>query len=159
MPLVELGRFSEAFPLLRDSLAAYDGMGFGPEHPQLGNIPQLYGRALLGVGRAADSLSLFQRVIAHIEQRFGRHHYFIPENLLRISDAYTQMGRSCDERLPLLDRAVAIRELSIGVDKNSKRHADLIGQALQKSAECSEEAGRLAEAEWAKCVAAYTKVS
>ena len=43
--LVSLGRFAEAIPLLRDTLAAYDGMGLGPEHPLLGGIPQNYGKA------------------------------------------------------------------------------------------------------------------
>ena len=37
--LVELGRFTDAIPLLYDSLAAYDGMGLGPEHPKFGLIP------------------------------------------------------------------------------------------------------------------------
>ena len=106
-------------------------------------------------------MPLFQRAITHSEPRFGFHHFKILENLLYIAKAYKQMGRICNERTPFLDRAVAILELSIGVDKDSTRQADLIGQALQKCAECNEEAGRLAEAvsRWAKCVAAYTKVS
>ena len=68
------------------------------------------------------------------------------------------MGRSFDERLSLLNRAVAIRELSIGRDKD--QNAGHLGRALEKCAECYDEAGRLVEAEsrWAKCSAAYTKV-
>ena len=157
--LVELGRFSEAVPLLRDSLAAYDGMGLGQEHPQLGVIPQQYGKALLGAGQPAAAVPMFERSIAFHEHKFGLHHEHIPENLLDIAEAFKQMGRGIDERLPLLDRAVAIRDLSSGWEKD--RNEAGLAQALQIAAECCEEAGHLAgaEARWAKCVAAATKVS
>ena len=158
MTLVELGKFSEAVPLLRDSLAAYDGMGLGREHPQLGILPQHYGKALLGVGRPGEAVPMFQRAIAFYEHKFGLHHELIPHSLLCIAEAFLQMGRGCDERLPLLDRAVAILDLSIGREKN--RNEAGLANALRKAAECCEEAGHLAGAEsrWAKCVAAATKV-
>ena len=160
LSLVRLGKFSEAVPLLRDSLVAYDGMGLGPEHPQLGIIPQQLGRALLGAGRAAASLPMFQRCIAFHERKFGLHHYLIPESLLFEAEALGQLGRSFDERLSLLNRAVAIRELSIGREKDSKRQAYHLSQALEKCAMCYEEAGRISEAEarWVECAAANTKV-
>ena len=53
MTLVRQGKFSEAVALLRDSLASYNGMGLGREHPQFGIFPQQYGKALLGAGRPA----------------------------------------------------------------------------------------------------------
>ena len=101
---------------------------------------------------------MFQRSIAFHEYKFGFHHEKIPASLLCMADALHQMGRGCDERLPLLDRAVAIRDLSIGREKN-RDEAALAG-ALRKAAECCEEAGHLAGAEsrWFKCVTAATKV-
>ena len=156
--LVNLGRFSEAVPLLRDSLAAFDGMGLGREHPVMGSIPQFYGKALLGAGRAVEAVPMFQRSIAHTEHKFGFHHYLIPANLIDLAEAFKQLGRGFGERLALLGRAVAIRELSIGRDKDED--ADLLAAAYQASATCYEEAGHLGEAEalWAKCVALFSQV-
>ena len=158
--LANQGKFSEAVPLLRDSLAAYDGMGLGSEHPLLGIIPHHLGKALLGAGDAAAAVPMFQRRIAFYERKFGLHHYFIPDDLINLAEALRHLSRGFDERLSLLNRAVAIRELSIGKDKESADQARDLAFALEKCAECYEEAGRLAEAEerWAKCVAAYTKV-
>ena len=155
--LIIQGKFSEAIPLLRDTLAAFDGMGLGREHPLLGTIPQFYGKALLGAGRAAEAGPMFQRSIAFYEHKFGFHHYLIPDNLISLAEAYKQLGRGFGERIALLDRAVAICELSIGRDK--EKYAELLAAALEASASCFEEAGRLGEAEalWAKCVAANTK--
>ena len=133
-------------------------MGLGKEHPQLGLIPQAYGRALLGAGQAAAAVPMFQRNIAFHERKFGLHHYLIPGDLIDLAEALGQLGRGFDERLSLLNRAVAIRELSIGRDKD--QNAGPLAAALEKCAECYEEAGRLVEAElrWAKCSATYTKV-
>ena len=66
------------------------------------------------------------------------------------------MGRGFGERLPLLDRAVAIREASVGVPPN----AAWLDDALRDAAFGYEDAGRPAEAQsrLVKCVAAYTKV-
>ena len=156
--VVVLGSFAEAVPLLQDSLAAFDGMGLGREHPVLGTIPQHYGEASLGVGRAEQAVPMFQRSIAFTEHQFGFHHYLIPDNLIQLATAYKQLGRcSGERRIPLLDRAVAIRELSIRRDK--EKDAGPLGAALQAAASCYEEAGRLAEAEalWIGCVAAFTK--
>ena len=101
---------------------------------------------------------LFQRSIAFREHKFGLHHYLIPSDLIYLADALGQMGRSFDERLSLLNRAVAIRELSLGRDKD--KDGGRLGRALEKCAECYDEAGRLVEAEsrWAACAAAYTEV-
>ena len=76
-----------------------------------------------------------------------------------MAKAYGQMGRGFGERLSLLDRALTIRELSVGREKD--QDADLLATTLQACAECYEEVGLLDEAEerWAKCVAAFTKVS
>ena len=155
----DLGRFSEAIPLLHDSLAAYDGMGLGPEHPQLGSLPHHYGSALLGAGRAAEAVPLFQRAIDFRERKFGLHHEFITHSLLSMAEALCRMGRGWDERLPLLDRAAAIHDLSIGRENN--RNEAGLARALRAAAECCEEAGHLAGAEsrWAKCVSTATKVS
>ena len=97
---VEMGKFSEAVPLLCDSLAAYDGMGLGREHPQLGIIPQWLGRVLLGAGRAAEAVPMFQRSIVFHERKFGLHHYLIPANLLNIAETYKLLGRSCATASP-----------------------------------------------------------
>ena len=101
---------------------------------------------------------MFQRSIAFIEHKFGLHHEAIPASLLDIAEAFRQMGRGCDERLPLLDRAVAILDLSIGREKD--RNEAALAEALATAALCCEEAGHLAGAEsrWAKSVAAATKV-
>ena len=156
--LVEMGRLTEAIPLLRDSLAAFDGMGLGPELPQLGVIPQLYGRALLGADRAAEAVPMFQRSITFRECKFGLHHHLIPGDLHHITKAFKQLGRGfVGERLSLLDHAVAIHELSIG--KSKEESAGPLAAALRASAECCEEAGRLGEAvaRWAKIVAAVAQ--
>ena len=76
--LVGMGKFTEAIPLLCDSLAAYDGMRLGPDHPELGFIPQYCGRALLGAGRPAEAVPLFQRCIAFTERKHGPFHFDIP---------------------------------------------------------------------------------
>ena len=56
---VKMGKFSEAISLLRDSMAAHDTMGLGPEHPQFGIIPQQLGMALLGAGRPDEAPALY----------------------------------------------------------------------------------------------------
>ena len=68
------------------------------------------------------------------------------------------MGSCFGERLRLLDRAVAIRELSVGRDKDED--AFQLGLALEACASFYEEGDCLDEAEesWAKCVAAFEKV-
>ena len=68
------------------------------------------------------------------------------------------MGRGFGERLSLLDRAVTIRELSVGRDK--EQDAGLRAVVLQACAKCYEEAGLYVEAEarWIKCGAAFEKV-
>ena len=156
--LVDAGSFSEAIPLLRDSLAAYDGMGLGPEHPILGVIPHHYGRALLGAGRPAEAAPMFQRSIDFMECKHGPFHHEIPDDLILLAEAFGQMGRGFGERLSLLDRAVSIRELSVGRDKDQDTGRRAL--ALQACAKCCEEAGHLEEAEerWAKCAAAFEKV-
>ena len=156
--LVRLGKFSKAVPLLRDSLAAYDSIGLGQEHPQLVIIPQQLGKALLGAGRPAEAVPLFQRSIAFTERKHGAHHFDLSSDLLDLARAYGQMGRGFGMRLSLLDRAVTICELSVGRDKNQDAGPRAV--VLQACAECYEEAGHLdeAEARWAKCVAAFEKV-
>ena len=157
--LVGMDKFTEAIPLLRDSLAAYDGMGLGPDHPELGVIPHMYGRALLGAGRPAEAVPLFLRSIAFRELKHGPFHFDIPGDLFLLAKAYGQLGRGFGVRLSLLDRAVSIRELSVGRDKD--QDAGRLAFVLQDCAECYEEAGLLEEAEerWAKCAAAFEKVS
>ena len=154
--LVNMDKFSEAIPLLCDSLAAYDGMGLGPDHPQLGFLPQHCGRALLGVGRPAEAVPLFQRSLAFTERKHGPFHYLIPNDLINLAKVYGQMGRGFGERLSLLDRAVTICELSVGREPN----AGWLGGVLKACAECYEEAGLLDEAEerWAKRAVAFEKV-
>ena len=100
---------------------------------------------------------MFQRSNAFIEHKFGFHHYLIPDNLISLAEAYKQLAHGFGERIALLDRAVAIRELSIGRDK--EKDARPLAAVYQASASCYEESGRLGEAEalWAKCVAAFTK--
>ena len=93
MTFVSMGKFSEAIPLLRDSLAAYDGMGLGPDHPLLGIIPPKYGRALLGAGRPAEAVPMLQRSIAFRERKYGTFHFEIPFDLIELAKAYGQMGR------------------------------------------------------------------
>ena len=156
--LVDAGSFSEATPLLRDSLAAYNGMGLGSEHPVFGYLPHHYGRALLGAGRPAEAAPMFQRSIDFTECKHGPFHHEIPDDLILLAEAFGQMGRGFGERLSLLDRAVSIRELSVGRDKD--QDADLLAIALQACAKCYEEAGSLEDAEerWSKCVAAFEKV-
>ena len=100
---------------------------------------------------------MFQRSIAFHEHKFGLHHHLIPGDLLSISKAYKLMCRGVGESLSLLDRAVAISELSIG--RTKEEDAGLLANALRASAECCEEAGRLGEAvaRWAKIVAAVAQ--
>ena len=100
---------------------------------------------------------MFQRSVAFYERKHGPYHYLIPANLTYLAKAFGQMGRGFGERLSLLDRAVTIHELSVGIEPNLW----WLGNALKACAECYEEAGHLDEAEerWAKCVAAFKKVS
>ena len=132
--LVEMGKFSEAIPLLRDSLAAYDDMGLGPQHSQLGIVPHDYARALAGAGRPAEAEPLFLRSIAFYESKHGVHHFCIPYLLIDLAEALGQMGHGFGERLSILDRAVTIRELSVGRDPDED--AELRAKALQACAQC-----------------------
>ena len=112
------------------------------------------------MGQAADAALMFQRSVDFVERKFGLHHFLIPECLILRADALGQLGPGfVDERLSLLDRAVAIRELSIGVDKDS--NAGRLSFVIGKIADCLEEANRLDEAaiQWAKCLAICTAVS
>ena len=155
--LVILGKFSAAIPLFRDSLAAYDSMGLAERrYPVVGFAFLSLGRALLGAGRAAEAVPMFQRSITFFEHHFGPHHHIISTGLIPLAEAYKHLGRGFGERLPLLDRAVAIFEHSILREETG---AGLLAETLTFSAACYEEAGRLgeAEAQWVKCVATYTK--
>ena len=116
--LVEMGKFFEAIPLLRDALSAMDGLGLGSEHPHLWIVHRVYGKALLGAGHPSEAVPMFQRSIAYTESKHGIHYSTIPPDCIRLAKALGQMGRGFDERLPLLDRAVTIRELSVGRDKD-----------------------------------------
>ena len=133
-------------------------MGLGPEHPDLGVIPRVYGKALLGAGRPSEAVPLFERAIAFTERKHGPHHFMIPPDLNDLAEALGQMGRGFDERLPLLDRAVTIFELSVGRDKD--QNAFQLAVALKYCALGYEEAGHYVQAEerWVKCVAAGVKV-
>ena len=120
-------------------------MGLGPEHPQLGIIPQHLGRALLGAGRAAAAMPMFQRSIAFTERKFGLHHFLIPGKLIDLAEALGKMGRGFGERLSLLDRAVTICELSVGRAKD--QDGGHLAVVLKACAEGYEEAGRFVDAE------------
>ena len=114
-----------------------------------GEVEEVYGNfkvegPVLGAGRPAEAVPLIQRSIAFTERKHGPFHCDIPGDLVYLAKAYGQTGRGFGERLSLLDRAISIRELSVGSDK--VQDAGRIGVVLQACAKCYEEAGLLEEA-------------
>jgi tetratricopeptide (TPR) repeat protein len=137
--LRRLGRFAEAEPLFRPSLAILEG-SYGPEHPQvaaaLGNLAGL----LQETNRAAEAEPLYRRALAIDEGSYGPDHPQVAVTLGNLAGLLQKTNRLAEAE-PLYRRSLAILEGSYGPD-----HPDL-AVALGNLAGLLAGTNRAAEAE------------
>ncbi len=130
---VSMGLFSEADPLLRESLALREEI-FGPDSLEVAESLQQLGRLTAFASGPVEQLEpLFQRALAIREQRLDADDLRLAESLRSLGVVYNMMSRY-DQARDLLSRALAIREQSLGPE-----HAD-VADVLQRLAHT--EAGR-----------------
>jgi len=112
--LVDQGRYAEAEPLFRRSLAIRKKK-LGPDHPyvaiSLNNLGTLY-RAQ---GRYADAEPLLKRALAIREKALGSDHPDVAQALNNLAELYREQGRY-GEAEPLYNHALAIKEKALGPD-------------------------------------------
>jgi tetratricopeptide (TPR) repeat protein len=112
MHYVGLGRFSEAEPLFKRSLAISE-TALGPEHTDMGgtlnNLANLYQLQ----GRYAEAEPLFKRTVAIFEKVLGPHHADVGTSLNNLASIYDSLDRHRDAE-PLYERSLAIREQALG---------------------------------------------
>src|SRR5438067_813641 len=90
--LIEAGKYAEAVPLLKRSLAI-DEKTLGPEHPsvaiRLNNIALIYHAQ----GRYAEAEPLYKRALAIGEKILGPEHPDVGQSLNNLAQLYHMQGR------------------------------------------------------------------
>jgi tetratricopeptide (TPR) repeat protein len=71
--LLDLGRGSEALPLLQRALAIDEAV-YGPHHPDVSTDLNNLASALQALGRASDALPLYERALAIADAVYGPDH-------------------------------------------------------------------------------------
>ena len=132
------GRYSEAEPLYKRSLAIYE-KALGPDHPDvaqsLNNLALLYDNQ----GRYADAEPLYKRSLTIYEKALGSDHPDVALSLNNLAALYDDQGRYADAE-PLYKRSLAIREKALGPD-----HPD-VAQSLNNLAVLCIQQNRYADA-------------
>ena len=110
-----MGRFADAEPLFKRSLAIYE-KALGPAHPNvaatLNNLAILYGRQ----GRYADAEPLYKRSLAIYEKAYGPDHAYVAAALNNLANLYSDKLGNYAEAETLKKRALAIWEKTLGPD-------------------------------------------
>ena len=83
--------------------------GFGPEHPMTAGCLSNHAEFLWRDGRLAEAGEFATRALAVLERETDPRGLWVSHTLLTLGLVHVGMGRS-DEAVPLLERAVAIRE-------------------------------------------------
>ena len=124
---VSLGLFSEAEPLLRESLALREEI-FGPDSLEVADSVHQLGRLTAFARGPVEQLEpLFRRALAIREQHLDADDLRLAESLRSLGVVHNMMSRY-DQARDLLSRALAIREQKLGPE-----HAD-VADVLQRLA-------------------------
>ena len=133
------GRFAEAEPLLKESLAIYKSL-VGQQHPDvamsLNNLAELYRVQ----GRYAEAEPLLKQSLAIHKRVFGQEHPDVATSLNNLAALYFDQGRYAEAE-PLLKQSLAMRKRILGQEH------PLVANSLHNLASLYEAQGRFAEAE------------
>ena len=139
LALYEAGKFSQAEPLFRRSLAIREKV-LGPEHQNvatsLNNLAELY----RDQGKYVEAEPLYRRSRAIWEKVLGPEHPNVAQSLNNLAALYRDQGKYAEAE-PLYRRSLAIREKVLGPE-----HPD-VAQSLNNLAELYRAQGKYAEAE------------
>jgi tetratricopeptide (TPR) repeat protein len=110
--LLHAGRYSEAEPLFKRSLAIRERV-LGPNHPDvataLNNLAALYHAQ----GRDADAEPLYKRALSILDKAPGTNESHVARSLNSLAEVYRAQGRYAEAE-PLYKRALAIQKKFLG---------------------------------------------
>jgi tetratricopeptide (TPR) repeat protein len=122
LALLNLGRPTEAEPLLRRALAIFEA-ALGPDHPgvatRLSNLVEL----LRDTGRMSEAGTelLVRRALASSEAALGPDHPDVARDLNNLAELLQVTARPAEAE-PLLRRALVISEVALGPDHPDVAH-------------------------------------
>lgn len=137
--LIELARYQEAEPLVREALRLYEAC-LGPDHEKTAYALNSLAVILTGTSQTSQAEPLLRKVLNILELKFGPNHYRVAVAVNNLSQVLIGMNR-LTEAEPLLRRVVATFE-KIGGDSVSF-HA----KSLSNLAMVMEQTKNMAEAE------------
>jgi tetratricopeptide (TPR) repeat protein len=137
--LYRAGKFSEAMPLARRSLAIRE-QTLGPDHPDVATSSSWLAQLYKSQGHYAEAEALFRRALAIREKALGRDHPDVAKSLNNLAELHVIQGRYADAE-PLLKRALAVSEKARGRD-----HPE-VATELNNLAGLYESQGRYGDAE------------
>ena len=137
--LYRKGRYAEAEPLLKRSLAIYEKV-LGPADPDLSASLDNLARVYQDEGRYGEAEPFYKRSLAIRQKALGREHPEVAKSLNNLAVIYAKQGRY-REAEPLYKRSLMIRERTASSDPVD------IGESLNNIAELYREQGRYKEAE------------
>lgn len=114
LTLYRAGKFSEAEPLLKRSLAIGE-TALGPEHPDVATILDNLAELYHAQGRYAEAEQNWHKGLAILERSLGSKHPRVAWMLNNFADFYSSRGRYAESE-ELYQRAIAIKEDSLGQD-------------------------------------------
>jgi CHAT domain-containing protein/tetratricopeptide (TPR) repeat protein len=116
----EQGRYAEAEPLLKRSLAISE-KAFGPEHPDvassLNNLASVYHHQ----GRYVEAELLLKRSLSISEKALGPKHPDLAPTLNNLAELYRDQGRYL-EAAPFYQRSLSISEKALGPEHPNIAH-------------------------------------
>ncbi len=134
----DMGRYAEAEPLYRRSLAIWEKQ-LG-RHPHVAHSLENLAVLYWAMGRYAEAEPLHRRSLEVYEKQLGRDHPDVAHSLNNLAALYWSMGRYAEAE-PLLHRSLEIREKQLGRDHPS------VATSLNNLALLYWSMGRYAEAE------------
>jgi tetratricopeptide (TPR) repeat protein len=114
MVFSELGRYVEAEPLYKRSVAIYE-QALGPDHINVANSVNNLALLYQAQGRYTDAEPLYQRSLAIREKALGPDHPDVAASLNNLAELYSAQERNADAR-PLYQRSLAILEKALRPD-------------------------------------------
>jgi tetratricopeptide (TPR) repeat protein/CHAT domain-containing protein len=149
--LDEQGRYAEAEPLLKRSLAIVEKT-LGPNHPAVAEPLNALANLYYHQGRYKEAEPLFKRSLAIFEKKFGSNQIDVGTLLSNLANLYTSQGRYKDAE-PMYKRSLAISEKTLG-----RNHFD-VAATLNNLAGLYKSQGRYKDAEplYKRSLAIYEK--
>ena len=106
------GRYGEAEPMLKRSLAIYT-KDWGSEHLQVTGSLELLARLYHAQGKYAEAETLYKRAIMIEEEALGKEHLQVATTLHNLAALYRDRDKLTESE-PLFRRSLAIREKVLG---------------------------------------------